>query len=564
MLRACLIGASLALLACAPTARPSVGSDTGGGADASARKSLTVAIQREPAMFHDDLQVGGAARSGGVQNAVLIVHEYLMAEVIPGVRFEPRLASEAISVEKGTWRVRPDGAMETTWKLRPNVRWHDGRPFSSDDLVFSFGVYKDPEVLNTIGTAIRLMDSVAAPDPNTLVVYWSAPFLNAATAPGLIPMPRHLLEDLYVNDKANFLSSPRFTTSFVGLGPYRLQHWELGSHIEFSRFEDYYSGRPRISNLVLRFISDSQAMVASALAGAVDAVLPTGVELDAALDLRQRWEGTGNQVLVAPDGKFDFLEIQHRPEYARPPNGLTNQLVRQALYQATDRQVLAEVLTSGLAPVADSWFAPTDPLRPQVESAIPQFPFDRARAQELLSRAGWLRTGDGTLVGEQGGEAFDISVHAQEGGGRQTVQNVVADSWKAVGARVAIDVIPVNLIQDNEYAAKLPGARVFTLPGDRLYTDRMHSGLASSPANRWTGNNRGGYANPRADSIYDRMVTTIDERERIPLHRELLQELMGDVALMPTFWRIDAVLVLKGVTGIDGRTTWNVSQWDRV
>jgi len=563
MLRACLIAATLGLVSCVPAARPPVGSQTF-GADPSARKSLTIAIQREPAMFHDDLQVGGAARSGGVQNAVFIVHEYLMAEVIPGVRFEPRLATEGISVEKGTWKVNPDGTMQTTWKLRPDVRWHDGRSFSSDDLVFSFGVYKDPEVPNTIGTAIRLMDSVAAPDPSTIVVYWSAPFLGAATAPGLIPMPRHLLEDLYLNDRASFLHSPRFTTSFVGLGPYRLQHWELGSHIEFARFEGYYSGPPRVSNLVLRFIPDSQAMVANALSGAVDVVLPTGVELDAALELRQRWQGTGNQVLVAPDGKFDFLEIQHRPDYARPLNGLTNQQVREALYQALDRDALAEVLTSGLAPVADSWLAPTDPLRLQVESAIPQFPFDRVRAQELLNRAGWTRAADGTLVGQQSAESFEISVHAQEGGGRQTVQNVVADNWKVVGARVAIDVIPVTLIQDNEYAARLPGARVFTLPGDRLYTDRMHSALAAAPANRWTGSNRGGYVNPRADSIYDRMVTTIDLRERIPLHRELLQELMGDVALMPTFWRIDAVLMHKGVTGLDGRTTWNVFQWDRV
>src|SRR5207248_11311145 len=87
--------------------------------------------------------------------------------------------------------------------------------------------------------------------------------------------------------------------------------------------------------------------------------------------------------------------IQHRPEFARPPNGLTNQTVRQAFYQALDRQAIVDVDTAGLGTVADSWIAPTDEIRPQVEASIPKYPYDPARAQQVLAQVGWVRGADG-------------------------------------------------------------------------------------------------------------------------------------------------------------------------
>src|SRR5205823_3273693 len=68
-------------------------------------------------------------------------------------------------------------------------------------------------------------------------------------------------------------------------------------------------------------------------------------------------------------------------------------------------------------------------------------------------------------------------------------------------------------------------------------------------ANRWNGNNRGGYSNPRVDAILDRLVVTIDTTERLQLHKDLLREQMGDVALIPLYWNADPVLAVKGLTG---------------
>ena len=315
---------------------------------------MTLAILVEPHGFVFDL-TQQPSRVGGVKQPPPIVHNLLTVENDKGV-WEPQLATEQISVERGTWRPNPDGSMDTTWTVRPGVKWHDGSPFTSDDLLFGWQVFTDPQIPNRQSAITRLMVSAMAPDPLTLVVHWSAPSASADQALGLTPLPRHLLEDTYLADKPTFASSPRLSTQFVGLGPYRLLHWEPGSHLEFSRFDAYWRGRPPLDSVIVRFLGDPNTMVANILSGAVDVLLAPGVDLEAALDVKQRWEGTGHQVLVGLSGNLRVMDPQFRPEYARPRGGLTNTAVRQALYHAIDRQSIVDAGSQGLAPIADSWF----------------------------------------------------------------------------------------------------------------------------------------------------------------------------------------------------------------
>src|SRR3954452_21281468 len=101
-----------------------------GSAPSSGPKTITLGIQREPAAFEPELvgATGGAA--GGQLQVRPIAQDYLVAPLAEGGT-EARLAVEKPSVERGTWKVNPDGTMELTWKLRPNVKWHDGTPFTS-------------------------------------------------------------------------------------------------------------------------------------------------------------------------------------------------------------------------------------------------------------------------------------------------------------------------------------------------------------------------------------------------------------------------------------------------
>jgi peptide/nickel transport system substrate-binding protein len=494
-----------------------------------------------------------------------MLHDYLVVADDAGAR-RAQLVTEPLSIERGTWRVNADGTMDTTWKLRPNVKWHDGTPFTAEDMLFSFNVYKDPEIPNRAGAAVQAMASASAPDPQTFVVRWSRVYVDADQAVGLVPMPRHLLEDTYRNEKAGFVNSPLFTSEFVGLGPYRLVKWESGAHMDLARFDDYYQGRPPLDTVLVRFLDDPNTMVANILSGNVDVVLPEGVDLDAAVEVRRRWEGTGNQVFVGLTGALRHVEIQHRPDYAQPRNGMTVRAVRQALYHATDRQALADVMNHGLAPAADSWFPPNHELYPQVQASIPQFPYDLNRAQALLAQAGWTRGPDGILVHQPSGERFELEARNAAGSGAEKSINVLVEGWKASGVQVNINIIPRALSADREYRGTLPGAGVTALRYETLWADRLHSTQASSPANRWAGVTRPGYSNPRVDTLLDQLASTIPPSERLALHRQLLQEAFSDVALIPLYWELSPVLALQGVKNIGKHAgninTWNMFDWD--
>jgi peptide/nickel transport system substrate-binding protein len=508
----------------------------------------------------------GEAGRGGSGPIKYMVHDYLVHEDDrPG--YEPHLAVEVPSTEKGSWRVNPDGTMDMTWMLRPNVKWHDGTPFTSADLLFSFGVYKDPELPSPFSATLRLMESAAAPDARTFTVHWSQTYAFAFQAEGLVPLPKHIFEEPYNGSKDVFVNSSHFNHDWVGLGPYRMAKWDQGAQLELTRFDDYYTGRPPFDAVTVRFIGDANTMLANIMADAVDVVLPPSVELGIALELKQRWEGTGNQVLITPTGRIHFMEIQHRPEYARPVNGLTNRTVRQALVHATDRQALVDVVTQGLGTVADSYARPTDSFRSAVESAIVRYPYDLNRAQQLLAEAGWRRGADGALVHDQTGDRFESQIWArQAAGGQEKEPTIVADQWNQVGTRMSPFVIPPVRESDREFQATLPTVIISgNLGAEEWYMARPHSRYIASAADRWTGRNKLGYSNPRVDQLVDQLQVTIDANQRTALHRALVQEETADVAWVPLYWEVLPVLALKGVKPAPNglRTGANFVAWDR-
>jgi peptide/nickel transport system substrate-binding protein len=528
-----------------------------------APKNLVIGIQSEP---KDIFRFSGGL-SGGVNNVGPIVHDTLVYEDDAGV-FHPLLVAEPISVQNGTWRANPDGTMETTWKLKPGIKWHDGTPFTADDLVFTWTVRRDRAVGIRQQGRVDLMETATAPDPLTFVVRWSSLFGQADRGDGLDPMPKHLLESVYEADKAGFVNSPRLAEEFVGLGPYRLTKWERGSHLEFGRYDEYHRGRPPLDRVTVRFLGNPNTMAANVLSGTVDVLLPEGISVDAALEVQQRWAGTGNEVRFDVRGSIRGVRIQQKPEYARPVHGFTDRAVRYAFYHAIDRQAMAQAMSQGMAPVADSWIAPNSALRRPLESSIPQYPYDPPRAQQLLSQVGWVKGPDGVLVHTATGTRFETTIRAPSGATPEKEQPIVADYWKALGAQVELEVRPEALADDPEYGATFPGGEIVGPRAARFYVDQYwHSRQIASAANRWRGENTEGYDNPRADMLMTQMAATLDPPQQLALHSQLLREMMGDVAIMPTYWQLDPVLAVKGVKThrvVGGNNaTWNFFDWDR-
>jgi ABC-type transport system substrate-binding protein len=143
------------------------------------------------------------------------------------------------------------------------------------------------------------------------------------------------------------------------------------------------------------------------------------------------------------------------------------------------------------------------------------------------------------------------------------VQAVIANYWRTIGARVEESAIPSERIDDLEALSTLPGSWMGTQLFYNMYNDRFHSSGIAGPSNRWTGRNRSGYNSPRLDGILDKLVATVDPSARVALQRELLDEQMNNLVVMPLYWLPNPFFVTKGVTGVGNTSPSNLFAWDK-
>jgi ABC-type transport system substrate-binding protein len=133
----------------------------------------------------------------------------------------PYLADSLPQLNTPTWRVFPDGRMETTYTLRPGLTWHDGAPLSAEDFVFGWRVYTAPGMGSFESAPQDRIESVTAPDARTVVVVWRDLYPDAGSIRDgdLDPLPRHILaDDLEQNAPDAFLNLPYWSREFVGVG----------------------------------------------------------------------------------------------------------------------------------------------------------------------------------------------------------------------------------------------------------------------------------------------------------------------------------------------------------
>src|SRR5437763_1163792 len=185
----------LMLVGCAPTPGSSPPSRGEGVAQpATTPKTLRIGTRKEPLT---GIALFAGAGVGGIEPA-LTYHAGLTIYDDRG-ELHAHLAEKLPSVENGDWRVGPDGRMEVTWRLKPNVRWHDGAALAANDFTFGLQILRDEELALSRPNWLRQIDQVSAPDPATLVVTWRQPSIlaNASGPTDIPPVPRHLLSELY-------------------------------------------------------------------------------------------------------------------------------------------------------------------------------------------------------------------------------------------------------------------------------------------------------------------------------------------------------------------------------
>jgi len=490
----------------------------------------------------------------------------------PQGNLQPRIATKVPTIEDGDWLLLPDGRMELTWKLRPDVKWHDGAPATAADFVLGLQLLQDRELpfASEIG---RLIAEASAPDPQTLVVVWkqiypfansSSPLAFGSTPQGLTPVPVHILGDLYrTGDKQAVLNAPYWARDFVGLGPYRLGQWIPGSELEGIAFDDYFLGRPRIDRIIWKYVGDANVLYVSLLAREVD-VIPFGsFQVDHFILAKQDWEPSGAGEALAVF--FGTRNYRFQLRYAEAP-WAQDRRIRRALTHMVDRPGLVEGLLSGATLPADTLVPPGDPIRTLLDQrGFAKYPHDMTQAQRLMAEAGWPRAPDGAYRSATGA-AFSIDLRAQDFVANVKEVEAVAGQLRAAGVEANTSLWSSTNPDMNEVRATTRGLIAMPLRDPNAFI----SAEVANEATRWRGSNYGGYANPTYDRLYEQSLVALDLKTRQDLIVEMLRIEAEDAASIHMFHDMQqqVLFVRKGVRGpgvvptVQLATTWNIHTWD--
>jgi peptide/nickel transport system substrate-binding protein len=554
-----LAGLGVLLSACAPAAL----SPTGGVQErAPAGPSrVIIAIGAEVDYLATKLETGNtfASEFNFLSNSPLAIRNER------GVTL-PLLAAELPSQDKGTWIVNADGTMATTWRIRPNARWHDGQPVVSRDFALALKVYTDPVLPVRERVPEQFMDRISPADDRTFVIHWKQPYPWASelVSRQLEALPEHIVGALYERGDSDAFLNHSFwsSTDYVGDGPYRLLQWDRGAQLLYRAFDDYFMGKPKIDEVVFRIISDTNTVLANVLSGAVDTTVGITLGQQAGVTVRNQWDQ--GEVKVTPV-RFRYVQIQLDPARTQQP-ALGDVRVRRAVAHAIDRVTLAEVVTEGTSPTTEIPVSPNDSLYPEALSAVAKYPYDPGRASALLGDAGWTRSGD--HFANAAGQPFTLDVRTTAGADNESEMSIMAADLSKLGMQISQTVVPQSRIRDSEYRVTFPGlnttAQSIDIPGILAVAT---SGQCATAQTRYTGSNRGCWQNSEFDRLYLVASSSLDARERSQAVVQALRVLTEDVGVFGLSYNSENIAVRKGLVGPGPRwpaqvgNSWNVHEW---
>lgn len=553
------------LAACAPNpATPSAPGESTKSVSTGPKRVTTAITASDPATLRSGL--AGAGAIPGVDVLEDLVHAGLTRRDDTDT-LRPVLAEALPTIDSGLWKILPDNRMQTSWTVKEGARWHDGTPFTAQDLAFTLTVSLDKEMTPfRANLGLDLIDGVTAPDDRTISVTWKQPFIEADalfTTQLAMPMPRHLLEPTYRENKRGLTDLPYWNREFVGAGPFQMRDWVDGSHITFAAFDGYVFGRPRLDEIVVRFIRDPNALVANMLAGQIDANLGRGMSLEQALQIRDQW----------PEGRMEVGWVNWviaYPQFIDPrPAVLLDIRFRKALVHAMDRKEMADTLQAGLVPVADTYFNTSLSQFSTLDPFIVKYPYDPRLAIQMVESTGYARGPDG-IFHDASGQRLSLEVRES---GQQEIQTKaqlsMSDYWQRVGIGTEMVTIGAQRITDVAFVATRPAFQIGQNVDGNKGLRRVYSSETPLPDNNFLkAGNVSRYMNPEFDRLLDRYFSTIPLGDRMQALGQVLHYSTDQLTVIGLFYGTQPRVSNNRVVGIgarkaqEGTEAWNAHEWD--
>lgn len=439
------------------------------------------------------------------------------------LKLEPSLAT--------SW-ARSDDGLSYTFRLRPGVTWHDGKPFTSADVKYSFeqvsGKYNSMAM-----SAFQGIAGIDTPDDLTVIIRMKGP--DPAFFPWGLAQPSGQIFAKHIYEGTDPTNNPN-NYAPIGTGPFRFKEWVRGSHITVERNPDYFDKEHvYLDRVVFQVMPEASARQLALERGDVDH-LPY-VALPAAA--------------VEPLANFPETEIVDLP---RPPQGeiimffnlrnepLSKKEVRHAIAYGIDRDLLVALALNGRGKVATG---PISSANTFYDGDVRKFPRDVAQANKLLDAAGFPAAG--------GGMRFSLRLLYQgagEGGSLQAAAEIMREQLREIGIDLKLQPSDAASYQDNAFIKwnyDMAMGSFQTGPDPKIGVARMYLSEFIVPRNA---SNLMGYSNPKVDELFKQAAFEVNEEKRTALYHEAQKLMVEDLPALWLWEKTYPVANRKGLVGL--------------
>ena len=485
----------------------------------------------------------------------------------PDGNLAPVLAAEIPEIENGG--VAPDG-MSVTWKLKKDVQWHDGRPFTADDVVFNWEYAADPATAaTTIGSYQDI--KVEKLDPLTVRLnfakptpFWADAFIGQF---GMI-IPKHLFE---AYKGANSRDAPN-NLKPVGTGPYRFVDFKPGDLVTGERNPAYHlPNRPYFDTIEMKGGGDAVSAARAVIqTGEYDYAWNLQVEDEILLKLENGGSARGRAEIV-PGGNIEHIQLNSTDPWTEVDGErssiktkhplFSDPAVRQAMKLLVDRASVEKHIY-GRTGIAAGNFV-NNPQR--FVSKNTQWEFNVEKANQLLEEAGWKR-GSGGVRAKDGKKlklVFQTSINAP----RQKTQAIVKQACQKAGIDVELKSVTASVYFSSDtgnpdtYRHFYCDVQMYTTgmnaPDPGVFMRQFLTSEIASKDNKWQGRNISRWHNEDYDKAYQASESELDPVKRAALLIAMNDMVVGDPAVIPVVYRM-------AVSGMSRQLKARLSGWDNV
>ncbi len=471
-----------------------------------------------------------------------IFYEPLAAPTPEGA-FAPVLAEEIPTLKNGG--VSKDGQW-VIWRLKRGVLWHDGAPFTADDVIFNWEFASDPANATSSGAAFQEVARIDKLDSHTVKVVFKKPqpfWAVVFTGGGLLP--RHVfgaIKGAGARDAIGMVKP-------VGTGPYRLVEFKPGDLIRAELNPQYHlPTRPFFDRLEIKCGGDAISALRAVLqTGEYDFAYYVLVEEEV---LRRIEQGGKGRVLAIPSSGVSFIQCNQsdpwrevdgeRSSPKAPHPFLSEQPVRTALGLLVDRASIQEHLIGRAGQITANFLNAPERFR----SRNTTWEFSIERAGQLLDQAGWARGVDG--IRARNGQRLKMLFQGATNATVQKVQMVVKQAAARAGVEIEVKAIPASVFFSSDvsnpdtnvrFLADLQTYTSFTFLDPQFFMAQFVSWELPSKDNNWNGRNIARWRNAEYDRLWRHAETEMDAVRRAALFIRMNDLVIQSGVVIPVTWR---------------------------